>query len=42
MLRTGVTFLTRDYTDMIIRSSSNPNGYKETIYNPYFLLDTRF
>ena len=42
MLRTGLTLLTRDYTDMIMRTTTNPSGYKETIYNPYFLLDARF
>ena len=42
MLRTGMTFLKRDYPDMLIRSTSNSSGYKETIYNPYFLLDARF
>jgi hypothetical protein len=43
MLRTGVTLLTRDYTDMMVRSTSFQNsGFKQTIYNPYFLLDARF
>jgi hypothetical protein len=42
MIRTGVTFLTRDYPTITRRIQSNSDGYKETITNGYMLIDARF
>ena len=42
MIRTGVTFLKRDYPTVNARLQSSSSGYKETITNGYMLIDARF